>query len=233
MRKARFLTAVSPYLADSLGRLARTEIEVIPNPVEMGANIENVRKQTSGPVRIATVLNGWGNRKNPKPAIKAFKLLRGEIPDAEMYMFGDGFEEDGPAWQWAARKGLSHNIHFCGLVPHLDLQTRLRGMSMLLHPALEESFGMAVAEAMALGLPVVAGVRSGAVPWVLDGGRAGFLTDVRKPDKISDTLVMCINDVEDRTRRQRNAYERVLNYFSPNSVAGQYETIYHKVLSSW
>jgi glycosyltransferase involved in cell wall biosynthesis len=91
---------------------------------------------------------------------------------------------------------------------------------------------MAVIEAMALGLPVVAGLNSGGVPWVLDEGRAGFLTDVRKPEKILQTLLACVERPEDRERRQRIAYSRVLNVFSPDSVANRYERMYDRILSS-
>ena len=72
-------------------------------------------------------------------------------------MYGDDFEEGGIAARWAGRKQLSQNIKFCGFLPHRELLKHLKTMSILLHPALEESFGMAVTEAMALGLPVVAG----------------------------------------------------------------------------
>lgn len=231
IRNARFLTAVSPYLANSLQWLTKTEIEVVPNPIEVDVANDNIHESASGPVRIATVLNGWGNRKNPKPAIKAFNLLRQRLSDAEMFMYGDEYEEGGPAWHWAKNKGVDQYIHFRGPVPRGDLLKKLRRMSILLHPALEESFGMAIIEAMALGLPVVGGMDSGAVPWVLDGGRAGFLTDVRNPEKIAQTLLTCIEQEEDRQRRQKNAFERVVSHFSPESVAQEYEKIYGRALS--
>src|SRR5690242_9100978 len=56
IRKVRFLTAVSPYLADSLRWLARAEIEVVPNPIEVSIDPENMNEKVSGPVRMATVL---------------------------------------------------------------------------------------------------------------------------------------------------------------------------------
>ena len=104
-------------------------------------------------------------------------------------------------------------------------------MSILLHPALEESFGMAIVEAMVLGLSVVAGRDSGAVRWVLDEGRAGFLTDVKDPNAIAESLLACIEREEDRERRRRNAFERVA-YFSPQSVIAEYGKLYEKVLAS-
>jgi L-malate glycosyltransferase len=232
MRQARFLTAVSPYLANSLHWLAQTEIQVVPNPVELPQKAEGCDDQASGSVRIATVLNGWGKLKNPQAAIQAFDLLRREIPHVEMFMYGEGFEVHGPASQWAASKGISRNIRFCGFQPHGDLLKKLQGMSILLHPALEESCGMVLLEAMAVGLPVVGGIGSGAVPWVLDEGRAGFLTDMRHPEQIAATLLTCLGQVDERERRQSNAYERVQSLFSPSAVAEKYEKLYVNALSA-
>ena len=230
IKKARFLTAVSPYLADSLGWLARTEIEVVPNPVEVSHKQSYCGSPIARPVRIATVLNGWQSLKNPKLSIEAFQLLRGNLPDAQMFMYGHDFQEGGRAWHWASNKGLCRNIKFCGFVSPRELQAELRNMSMLLHPALEEACPMAILEAMAVGLPVVAGSNVGGVPWVLDEGKAGFLTDVRDPEKIAQTLLTCIQEEDIRQEKQRNASMRVVKLFSPDAVAQQYEKIYHGAL---
>jgi L-malate glycosyltransferase len=231
LRKARFLTAVSPYLADSLRWLAKTEIEMIPNPVEAQWAPGNGCDQRLEPLRIATVLNWWGKAKNPKVAIEAFALLRLEVPDAELFMYGTDFEEGGTASRWAASKGLSQNIQFCGFLPPHDLQRNLKRMSILLHPSLEEACPLALLEAMALGLPIVAGSDAGGVPWVLDEGRAGLLTDVRDPAKVAQAVLRCIQEPEEREQRRQNAYDRVVRLFSPNSIAEQYEKMYQKVLS--
>jgi glycosyltransferase involved in cell wall biosynthesis len=231
IRRARHLTAVSPYLADSLRWLARADIEVIPNPIQVPQDTIKMTECTAGPVRIATVLNGWGSRKNPKTAIRAFDLLRQEIPDAEMSMFGCDFEEGGFASRWASSRDLNQNIRFCGLLAPRDLFRRLREMSVLLHPALEEACPLSILEAMALGLPIVAGSAAGGVPWVLDGGKAGFLTDVRDPKRITETLLTCIQQTKEREERRKNARCRVLNLFSPSCVAEQYESMYEKALT--
>jgi len=231
IRKTRFLTAVSPYLAGSLRWLTPAEIAVVPNPVEAQWDAANRFQQASGSIRIATVLNGWGNRKNPKAAIKAFSLLRRELPVAELFMYGVDFEEGGIAAQWATSQGLYQNIHFRGFLPPHTLHKELQEMSLLLHPSREESFGMAILEAMAIGLPVVAGSDAGGVSWVLDNGRAGFLTDVRDARKIAQTLLACIEQTEDRVQKQHHAYNRARRLFSPHVVADQYETLYEKVLA--
>ena len=54
---------------------------------------------------------------------------------------------------------------------------------------MEESFGNTLVEAMMLGTPVIGGRDSGAVPWVLDSGRAGELVNVRSEVEVVQALV--------------------------------------------
>jgi glycosyltransferase involved in cell wall biosynthesis len=230
IRSARFLSAVSPYLIESHRMLTKKHIELIPNPVEM--HDSNWCDDAPRRIRVATVINGWSSWKNPKAAMKAFNLLLHQKPEAELFMYGIDFEQDGIASRWAVGSGLNRNIHFCGFIPPDELHKKLREMSILLHPALEEACPMVLLEAMALGLPVIAGMGSGGVPWVLDYGRAGFLMDARRPKQIAQALLSCIEDAEDRERKRRNAYDRVVNVFSPQTVAAQYEAMYEKILRS-
>jgi glycosyltransferase involved in cell wall biosynthesis len=213
--------------------VAKGGIQVIPNPVEVPPKSKSICESLPGLVRIATILNGWGTRKNPKAAIKAFSLLQRRVPNTELFMYGYDFEEDGPASKWAARNGFSQNIHFCGFLEPHDLQRQLREMSLVLHPAREEACPLTLLESMALGLPIVAGRHAGGVPWVLDEGRAGFLTDVEDPEKMAETLFMCIKEPRLRTHKQKQAFERLVQVFSPDSVAEQYEKAYQKVLSQY
>jgi L-malate glycosyltransferase len=232
LSRARFITAVSPYVAQAHKLFTCANVKVIPNAVDLPKNVHAARKQESGPVKIATVLNGFVPLKNPKGAIAAFKLLRGSVPDAELHMFGSDFEPNGPAAGWAARNRLADGIRFRGAHLRTELHAELEQMTVLLHPSLEEACPLAVLEAMAVGVPVVAGRDSGGVPWVLDHGRAGFLTDIESPRTIAHTLLTCIRNVEERSEKQQLAYDRVVEYFSPQPVATQYEKEY-KALLSW
>jgi L-malate glycosyltransferase len=231
VRRAQHLSVVSPYLARTLSWLAIKPVEVIPNPIFIPRQPVEVRWQSTEMVKIATVLNGWGNRKNPKKAIEAFSRLRRKLPAAQLFMYGQDFEVGGPAAMWASNAGLSENIRFRGFLTPRDLQNELRQMSVLLHPALEEACPLVLLEAMALGIPIVAGRNAGGVPWVLDDGRAGFLTDVSDPDSIFQALIDCIEREDIREEKQKAARERVEKVFSPSSIAGQYEQIYERILS--
>jgi glycosyltransferase involved in cell wall biosynthesis len=61
--------------------------------------------------------------------------------------------------------GPQADVRFLGFVPAASLPALYRGASALAHPAVDEGFGMTVAEAMAAGTPVVA-ARAGSLPEV-------------------------------------------------------------------
>ena len=83
---------------------------------------------------------------------------------------------------------------FLGPTPRADVLARMADADLFVHPSREESFGSVLVEAMAQGTPVVGGRESGAVPWVLDGGRAGVLADVEKPDLLAGDLLGLLRD---------------------------------------
>jgi L-malate glycosyltransferase len=229
IRKSHLMTAVSPYLAKSLQWLATTKIEIIPNPINVAD--ESKSQDYCGNLKIATVLNGWGKRKNAKTALKAFSLLRKQVPTAELFMYGHDFEDGGPASQWAITQGLSAQVYFRGFTSPSDLQREMRSMALLLHPALEEACPLALLEAMAIGLPIVAHKTAGGVPWVLDNGRAGFLTNMTDVEQVAHALIECSANSAARELKRRSAYDRVMSLFSPSQVAQQYESVYERALA--
>jgi glycosyltransferase involved in cell wall biosynthesis len=233
LKRATRLTAVSPYLRDEVKSMASVPIEVVPNPVapsllQMAPG--QPRKVNPAAPRIAMVLNGWVGLKNPKAGLAAFGMLRQAVPQAELHVFGIGYEPQGPAAQWAQRNDLTAGVRFHGTVPHRDLLAALQTMDMLLHPSLEEAGSMTVTEAMALGLPIVGGAASGAMPWITGNGAAGIMTDVTRPEPLCGAMQELLADATRYGSCAREAVSRARSVFSAESVAKQYEAIYRAVL---
>jgi L-malate glycosyltransferase len=97
----------------------------------------------------------------------------------------------------------------------------MRSSSAVAHPSLEESFGMVVLEAMALGVPVLGGQRSGAVPWLL-AGDAGVLVDVRNPSAIAEGLIRLLSDKQFARLTARRGHDRAAGEFTIRRVADDY-----------
>lgn len=227
------LTAVSPYMRDEL----RDAYVLQSDPVVVPNGIRPEIFATFGPVRPARpftfmTVAGWDPRKNPKPLLTGFAELFKRHPDCRLHLIGRGFEPGGPAAKWAASKCISAGLVFLGHQSHAEVLRQLRDHSdAFVHPTLEESFGSSILEAMSQRLPVIAGVSSGAVPWVLDGGRVGMLVDVTSPESLRSGMEAMMTDSILRERYAREGYERASSTFNLAAVADQYLSILGDVRS--
>jgi glycosyltransferase involved in cell wall biosynthesis len=191
-RKAKRLIAVSPYVERHFRHVLRYqgEITVIPNmmsPVSHRPILPIGRLPNEG-IKFFTILTSWSARKNGTAAIEAFAEVRACLPHASLDMIGNGLGPGGPAERWAAERGLADGITFVGPLPHNRVLDALATADVLLHPALEESCCMVIAEAQLAGVAVIGGAHSGGVPWQLDYNRAGLLVDVRKTASLAGAM---------------------------------------------
>lgn len=230
--RAPQLIAVSPYMAGELRRISRAPIAVIPNPLPRAVEQPTMPwpdRSAADAARIVSILNGWDARKNGATALRALARVRESVPAATLTLFGTACGIGGQAQAFALANGLAGGVEFRGPVDHAQLMRELPGFDLLLHPALEESFGAVVAEAMALRVPVVGGVRSGAVPWVI--GDAGLLVDVRDPTAVATAVVSLLRDPARRLALGVEARRSMLARFSRAAVASATEAIYQQLLS--
>lgn len=224
------LTAVSPYLRNMLTGYTRRPIAVVPNPLPSKSDFaiaDTIDLRRIHP-RISMVLNGWGRRKNPTTALLAFRLFRQNYPDAELHIFGNDFGPNGIGEKWAKQNSLDHGVVFLGPQPYEIVLKALAKSDLLLHPALEETFGMSIAEAMSLGIPVVGGEKSGAVPWVIQNG--GLAVDVKCPQSISSALNRIFSNPELHKELAFNARTIASTRFSADVVAEMYQSEYERVM---
>jgi glycosyltransferase involved in cell wall biosynthesis len=231
-RKASNLTAVSSYTARRLKYFTRRPISIIPNfEPDFVFNLYRSRTLSDQP-KIAMINNGFAGLKNVKVGIQAFQVLRQTVPQASLFLFGMGHGVGEEAERWSRGHGLATNVEFRGAMEFRNLMTELSSMDLLLHTALEESFGMILVEASAMGIPVVAGKSSGGVPWVLDEGRAGVLVDVSSPDDTAKGMASVLTD--DHLYRSLSLLGRTnaLERFSSKVVVDQYLAAYDRVLST-
>jgi glycosyltransferase involved in cell wall biosynthesis len=99
------------------------------------------------------------------------------------------------------------------------------GVDVLVHPSREESQCMVVIEAMAMGLPVIAGKCSGAIPWVLAGGKAGMLVDVTSAKAIARAMQAMIEDTVLRDRLAVAGRKLALEQYHIDTTINRYEAI--------
>ena len=105
-------------------------------------------------------------------------------------------------------------------------------IDVLVHPSLEEAFGIAVADAMALGIPVIGGLNSGAVPWLLGEGTCGMLCDVCCAEKMAAAMIeMAANECK-RSKFASAGKQRAERLFSLKNTTDQYELLYRTLVNA-
>jgi L-malate glycosyltransferase len=229
LARARHLTAVSPYIGSAAARWRRPA-SVVPNGLPDRWFDATPRRLAVTSPTVVSVNSGFGERKNTTTLLRAFALLRRTQPTARLELIGDGHQAGGAAQRWAETRGLTDAVSFLGPLPYPRTMERVAAADVLVHPSLEESFGMTLIEAMAQGTPVVGGAASGAVPWVLDGGAAGALTDVTSADAIAATVRDVLADADGWQERSRRGFAHASANYRLSHVADRYLAHYDQVL---
>jgi glycosyltransferase involved in cell wall biosynthesis len=232
--RVRNLTAVSDYLKHEMRWLHgyQRPITVIPNGIALArfAEVPAFGVKRRGTARIYCV-SEWGRRKNIKALLQAYAIVRKHVPDVELDLIGRNLASNEAGHIWAVAHNLAEGVVFRGYLDQDSIiqDLRLRA-DVFVSPTIEESLGIIFVEAMAQGVPCIGGIRSGAVPWVLDEGRAGFLTRVRRPDHLAATLIQALSDPVRSAQRAENGYRRAKAVFALETVAEQYVGAFERVL---
>jgi glycosyltransferase involved in cell wall biosynthesis len=132
-------------------------------------------------------------RKNTATLVRAFRSVRVAHPRARLRVVGDG-PELPRLRELAARSGVEEAVDFLGRVEDpADLRREYRRADVFCLPSLQEGFGIVFLEAMASGLPVVAG-DAAAVPEVVPHGEAGLLVAPRDEAALAAALERLLDD---------------------------------------
>ena len=176
------------------------------------------------------VNNGWNKIKNVKVALIAFSQLREKHPKSELHLYGNGYEIGGLAEQEANALGIK-NINFYGTVSNEELFEQLKTCHLFLHPALEESFGVVLIEAMSLGVPTIGGTNSGAVPWVINN--ENLLVNVFDALQLKNKIEHLLNDENLYATLSMQCYKNVASRFSSLRITNDYLKYYNEIINTY
>ncbi len=162
--RAAAVHVLSSRFVDWFPAHLRPKVVVVPNYVS-----ETMRHAPVASVRDKVIL-GVGRlvpAKNYQVLLDAWELLAPKYPDWSVRIYGTGRLKGKLEAQIAAR-GLDKSFQFPGL--ESNLSAVYARASIFCHPALFEGFGLVAAEALALGVPVVAFADcAGLDEYVVDG----------------------------------------------------------------
>lgn len=223
--------ANSKYTSNMAKKYWGKSSEIIANPIEdRFFNIEY--KADFADERLVftsiSISQPDDKRKNIITLLKAFKKFRAGNKNASLNLIGQGFTKDNPVLVQWKNEGLLEGVELMGAKSHDEVLDILSKTHLMIHPSLEETFGNTLIESMAVGCPVLGGDKSGAVPWVLDNGNAGYLCDVTSIVSMADAIEQITSDRNRMKSKSRHAKDYCFNNFSSRNIMKQYVALFKK-----
>lgn len=212
---------------DRTGSLDR--LVVVPNGVELSefSRTPTIRTPEKGLkiISISRLVPG----KRIADALKALARLRDDSVQFSYVAIGEG-PERAALEQLAHQLGLDNQVAFPGAKPHAEVVKELCAADILIHPSEWESFGIAVVEAMAAGVPVIA-ARSPGPSDTVNHGVTGFLYTPGDVDMLSNHLQQLVNEPVLRQRFAEIGQVRARERFSWDAHMGKMLELWQAALA--
>ena len=225
--KADIVIALSPYwkreISSALPNIKSENIHVLYNPCtcEMFSDIYQNKKNILFAGAIVA-------RKGYEDLIRAFALVVVKHPDWDLVIAGDG--ELNKAKTIVENLGISENVKFVGWIRGKDKDRAFKEASVFCLPSYAEGFPMAVLDAWAYGLPVVATPVGGLPDIVVDGDNV-LLFPIGNVDALCNKLELIISNNELRDKVSNGGLKLSKTVFDKQIITTQLGNIYLKLLT--
>lgn len=231
IEKSDGVTSVSKYLSDKTYETfnVKNEIEVIPNFVP--DKFLDIAHGASPYLRNGTeiVLTHISNFRPLKRVMDLVFIVEKLIKkhNIRLLMVGDG-PDRFKMEQTCREMGLGDHVTFLG--KQENVENVLACSDIFVLPSEEESFGLALLEAMACGVPCVS-TNVGGLPEVNIHGETGYTVNVGDIEAFVNYLDILISDKDLRKKMSLQAKNVAVSKFNSNLIVPKYVDYYNKVLS--
>lgn len=216
-------TAVSDAAATYIQSVTKVPIQIIPNGIDLAKYTFNQVNRNSNEILYIGRLE---KRKGVKYLIEAYGLLKKRLPSVKLVIAGDG-----PDRQKLEDQVSEYDISDVSFLGHVSEEVKLKLLkeaSLFCSPALYgESFGIVLLEAMASGLPTIAGDNPGYSSVMQQRG----LISLVSPKNSTDFARRMELFLSDKTLVQdwQNWAKEYVKQFDYRQVVDQYLELYRQI----
>lgn len=236
LKSAGRVIAVSHAVAESLRRngvIDSSKITVVHNGIDTDRFDQSVVARDGDlPVSVGTI-GHLAPIKGQDIFLRAAALISARRPGVNFVVIG---EDKSPQMDY--RKSLEKLVAEFGLSGIVtmpgwrdDIPAVLSSLTMFVSAARSEPFGLAIVEAMAAGLPVVAAASEGAVE-IIEDGVTGKIVPVDDAEALAQAIDALLDDPLECSRLGRNAQLAARERFSLARMARDTERVYREVLAT-
>ncbi|MGH8156941.1 MAG: glycosyltransferase [Rhodanobacter sp.] len=213
------------------GIVPQRKVRVVPN----GIRVESFQRASDGMrqrlrqmlgVTAQTRLIGSVGRlnwaKDQVGLIRAFRQLHAQQPDSALVLIGDG-ELRAELQQCALAEGVVGSVHFLG--DRNDVHELLQGLDLFVLSSLSEGYSMALLEACAVALPIVATDVGGNREIIRDGS-TGRLVQASDPQALATAMLALLQAPQQAAALGDAARQWVERHGSLEGMAARYAELY-------
>ncbi len=194
-------------------------------PVSPEAKQQLRHKYNLGGEFIVGIIARLADIKGHDILIESMKIIHAHMPDAKLIIAGEGKMETRLK-DMAKISGLAQAILFypvtrkpSEILPLLDV---------FILPSREEGFGLAILEAQAAGVPVIAS-RVGGIPDLVEDGKTGSLVAPEDPVALAQTILEALRDKDRLARIAKAGRRSVENNYGADTMVEKTLTLYKRV----
>jgi glycosyltransferase involved in cell wall biosynthesis len=233
-RRVARVIAVSQAVAASLRKqkvFDETQIAVVRHGIDI-ERFQSVKRNESDTLRVG-MLGELSPVKGQKEFVRAAAIIAAQLPEVKFLIAGQDNSADGQyrgeLMQLIESSGLAGRISL--IESRLDVVEFLSQLDVFVSASSSEAFGLAIVEAMAAGVPVVATASDGARE-IIGDNQTGRLAPVGGVHELAKLIWELLGDSAERKSLADNARQMAAENFSLARMIAETEAVYRQVLNS-
>lgn len=195
------------------------KINIVYNAIDPSEFPMKVLDKANRPV--VTYFGRLKKYKSVDHLIKAFKFVRDQIPDAELWIIGRG-DFQSSLESLVTKLDLKSNVVFHGFVDEVKKKELLASSHVVVNTSLKEGWGITNIESNACGTPVI----SANVPGLKDSvreGVSGLLYEYGNINELAEKIVTVLSNDTKRKELEQGAIQWASKFNWDESAKKMYE----------
>lgn len=174
--------------------------------------------------KVVIHISNFRKVKRIEDIIATFEKINQQL-DAKLILVGDGPEKSA-AIELVTRLGLTDQVLFLGSQRNISDILSISDLKLLL--SVQESFGLAILEAMACEVPAI-GTDVGGIPEVITHGETGYIVPLGDTERAAAYAIKLLSDPILLKQFSQNALVSARGKFHSKEIVKQYIELYESL----
>lgn len=230
---ASAIVGVSKDMVEQLAKIGAPTEKLFLNPYGIDTKQFSALNISNSSAHFLAI-GRFVEKKSPSSLIKAFQLVIKKIPQARLWMVGNGSLLQ-QSQQLAKQLGLANQITFTGVLSSEQIVQLMKGMRCFVQHSVTAADGdmegtpLAILEASARGLPIVSTFHAGIKQAVIDG-QTGFLVDEYNIEEMAKRMIDIGSSSDLATQMGINGRAHILENYQINKQMAKLDQIIQRCL---